>query len=431
MTYYLYLIGMTKNYVIFLRCETDCNFDQDTCSNEPCILINMVPISHIEIKRYSKRKLEVLFPSGNVCYFKILMCRGCGKAWSQWRTLDQMCDSDLLPLVPELKLIYFSDLDAEIQKIMKDQKFLKHFSTSKKPLKYLASVLSDISIRRKKKPTEPTDDSVPEWNASWPNVEIFSETEKGDKKLETEKDRSNSISEGFKEAAPVFKHGKNLKKVRKTRLVKRFGEGIPEGCVFGLTLSYSELINGDKSTAHKFLKGKDCATPVCDSYIEKEATMTKQNNSIGSEPCQGETEKKPKRNDISKKRKKCSRLLKKILSATHFFTNISLLTVPDGLRKSKSVDSIYKISAKNYKTYVTSHNSLPDISETDFYRRCNRLSYSMNYFNDKVPYSHDQHAPNFISFRLPNENKTNSPIYCTSPICPKILVQKAKVHFIR
>lgn len=453
---------MTENFIIFLKCYTNLILNNNSNNNllpeEIKILLNIIPKSHLKVRKYRKRTIEVFFPSGIVCYFKLLLSDECGKAWSRWKALEQLCDTDMSPVSPVSTLIPFLKLNRMLQKIIIVDQFAKCFTnTISKYSLETANIVERIYTSDETKSRGIADKEL-KHDVNLQPVDVSKNFKrKENMNNENSLDASMEICRG----TSTFKIDK--KKPRKRRQIRRFGEGVPENCIFDLTLSYSDELAVD--SGHKIddddVEKEDDVLYNIISLEERATRMIGRTLSESSEKMESvkapskeklddfeeqflklfgrsfrdfpnmEEEKPVKLPPNEEKNIKNEKTindnikLKKIFKTAQFFTHVSSLVIPGGLRTSKSVDSIKDILAtKCNKIFVTRNVSLPEMNEMLFYKRHNRLNYSMDYFEDKTDVlKSENHHSHSISFWLPDETSFGR-IYCTLPICRKISAEK-------
>lgn len=370
----------------------------------------MIPKKNLKIKSMSKRKLKIEFSTGNVCYFKVLMCAGCGKAWSFWRNPGE---TNITPLVPRTNLILFSDLDIDTQKVLVAEQFFICFFPYYNNLGTIS--VTDTSDCRSFSISGASD--VSKKSESFRTISCKLDPEKTNEAIKSfamseKQEDDGAIKNGtevnFQESGKTRSNRRSRKKRRKTKQIKRFGEGIPENCDFDLTLSYSDEI------VVKDLKADERAS------LQK-GTPQMQNGitDFGENKC------------VTKIILEKSRMLINRRQNDDSFTFTSMLTTPNIFRRSKSVDAISEISATNYETNHLKYNvSIPNLHEMDLHRRYNRLSYSVDPFSQKRASKLEENIPGRIWFWYPDK-KDKGRIYCTAPICRKILAYKEKLACTR
>ncbi|GFQ97738.1 uncharacterized protein TNCT_202171 [Trichonephila clavata] len=435
--------GLTKNYVIFLKCEVDVRMRTFELTNESLIILHMCPLSRLTIKKISRRKLEILFPNGCTCFFKLPFSYGCGTSWAKWRNIENMCATNRNNFPERWALIPYAELDEDVQSYFKVQMFLrpthliiKNILTHERNCETIRddhlnmchpvdSASHDAFLMTKKKISkdagkikfyeqisEDKDDLFSYPSASIKSRIIKEDLLKDDSDYDKKKMKLDKI---YKEAAlkeqkklkddSESKSQKERKGTKRTRLVRRFGEGIPEACIFDLSFSYEdslideELEDLDNRRASWNRSKK--LSPF--DYLIDEMVAEK---SIVDE------QKEDKDKDDTEK-KKVMKLPLEIAALCPNFS--SILLVPRGVWRSQSSDNLISIKPTFYKNkYLRTNISVPNLDEILFHRRNNRLSF-LSTFDESPDVGRNK------SFWIPDSRTENDSgrIYCPNPMTRK------------
>ncbi|GFY53654.1 uncharacterized protein TNIN_59411 [Trichonephila inaurata madagascariensis] len=520
--------GLTKNYIIFLKCEVDVRMRTFDLTNESLIIIHMCPLSRLTIKKLSRRKLEILFPNGCTCFFKLPLSYGCGTSWAKWRNIENMCATNRNNLLERWTLVPYAELDEDVQNYFKVQMFLrsthliiknilmhgrncetiredhlhmchsvassshdalpitkKQISKDADKIKFHEKILEDkddvftypsasIKSRRikkdllkdetirddhlhmchpvdsashdllpitKKKITkdadkikfyekifEDKDDVFSYPSASIKSRLIKKDLLKDDSDYDKEKIKLDKI---YTEAArkeqkkskydSESKSQKERKGAKRTRLVRRFGEGIPEACIFDLSFSYEDsLIDEEHEDTSLDIRrsswNRSKRLSPFDYLIEERVAE----NSITDE------QKEDKDKDGNEKQKGM-KPPQEIAALCPNFS--SILFVPKGVWRSQSSDNLISIKPTFYKNeYLRTNISVPNLDEVLFHRRNNRLSY-LSTFDESPDVGGNK------SFWIPDSRTENDSgrIYCPNPMTQKFeaFQMKSKLYNFR
>ncbi|GBN08232.1 hypothetical protein AVEN_37608-1, partial [Araneus ventricosus] len=276
-------------------------------TNNSRLVMNMCPFSCIKVKKLPRRKMEVCFPNGCRCFYKLLIDFGCGSAWSKWRNVEAVSASKKQNYRSRWLLIRFEELDSHVQNYLRTEKFLR-------PPKLLTEIhslrKSDDDATKVDEPIHPkpsydmsnfykkrghlfkteslgkilearsglschsfeTEVHLPEKDFAEIRSDYvkrkfaFSET-----MLEIEKARDDEKPARGLELKPIEERSKGA---RKTRKIRRFGEGIPDGCTFDLSLSYSDSVSdGETADSKKVLKKESTKMSPFDYLIDEKVAL--------------------------------------------------------------------------------------------------------------------------------------------------------------
>ncbi|GFV35542.1 uncharacterized protein TNCV_3205731 [Trichonephila clavipes] len=437
--------GLTKNYVIFLKCEVDVLMRTFELTNESLILIHMCPLSKLTIKKLSRRKLEILFPNGCTCFFKLPLSYGCKTSWAKWRNMENMCATNRNNLLERWTLIPYAELDENVQNYFRVQMFLRpthliiknilmherncetirddhlHMchsvdSASRDLLPITKNKISKNADKIKfyEKIFEDKDDVFSYPSASIKSRLIRKDLLKDDSDNDREKMKLDKIfkEETRKEQKKLkydseSKSQKERKGTKRTRLVRRFGEGIPEACIFDLSFSYEDSLideeHEDTSLDNRKSSWNRSKKLSPFDYLIDE--MVAENSII-------DEQKEDKDKDDNEKQK----VMKPPQEIAALCPNFSsILFVPKGVWRSQSSDNLISIKPTFYKNeYLRTNISVPNLDEVLFHRRNKRLSY-LSTFDESPDVGGNK------SFWIPDSRTENDSgrIYCPNPMTRK------------
>ncbi|GFS80912.1 uncharacterized protein NPIL_62381 [Nephila pilipes] len=427
-------------------------------TNESRIIIYMCPLSRLTIKKLSRRKLEILFPNGCTCFFKLPLNYGCGTAWSKWRNLENMCVSNRKGFSERWTLISYAELDSSVQSYLKAQMFLRPtrlivenilmherdcevIKDDHLNMCYSADSVSydTLPIIKEKRPKNGDkfrlfEKILEKGTFLYPSASIKSrlvlddfsgddsnylmdttrlgksDKEEAGKELKKPEDKSESKS-------PIEK----TKSVKRTRLVRRFGEGIPEACIFDLSLSYEDSLNdeehGDPSIQRVSWNASKQLSPfdyLIDEMVIEKTISDLHKHAEDKSDCDNCTKKK-----VTKETLDIATLCPKFSS---------ILFVPKGIKRSQSVDNLISIEPNLHKyEYLRTNTSLPNLDEVLFHQRNNRLSYISTF--DESPVE----GRNKSSFWIPSRRteKNTGRTFCPNPMTQKFEAFRMKSKFYR
>ncbi|XP_035226942.1 uncharacterized protein LOC118199244 isoform X2 [Stegodyphus dumicola] len=446
-------LGMTANYIILFRYNIE-SINTSKHKESSSVLLSMIPIETLRITKYPRRKLEICTLDGSYSFYKLIKHRGCGTAWSKWKSLHGTIPKEKLKLNVELRLIPFIDLDKKIKNQLKDEKFIyclrilrrcsqKAFDLNKtfhiaifdnKTSKGTASFEYGAAPAKKCS-------SMLKWIKGESRLSNFKSgsTSSGSKKNVTINTKAETIQNG--EQLPSYVktnqgskdlNGRQAAEVRKKmRLVRRFGEGIPDGCVFDLTLSYHDQIDQNEYSKPKPPKRKKSTElGLFDDFSsEKIALKTLQQWS------DYETDNNASEEELKREYQEDCR---QILKAVRYFQNTSLPVLEKGIKKVKSVESFKSIALTKYQNvYLTSNVSLPNLHELALFRRTSRLSYVLGFDEENIEsgyYFREDNPLQPLSFWIANPGtgqQNYGRFYSTDPIHRKMKAQRLKLNLLR
>lgn len=318
------------------------------------IILHMTPMNRLKINKCPRKRLEILFPNGCKNFYKLISFDGCGYAWARWRRLVELCLEDTRSIPPRWVLIPFGRLEPKVQQYLCNEQFLR-------PIQIELNRLDLIGHREKAK--------------------IGSD---GDKKnatetIETSKETSDWCSQRMSK--------KHRNPQRRIRQVNRFSEGIPEGCSFGLYLSYEDLRLPSKlNVVPKLSKtvlncfGDLTTQKRALEYIHRLEQKVKDEKRKEKTLIRTPIIESSSKFDSELKSKEVCRTLK---TARSFHIGSLPFLVSKRIRQSRSVDAVTRIDTLSHEYgYLTTNSSLPNLDEIEFCRRNHRLSYSPD-FNDQ------------------------------------------------
>lgn len=316
----------------------------------------MAPMNELRVNKCPRRQLEVLFTNGCKNFYKLMPYDGCGHAWARWKRIQELCVEGTGSIPPRWVLIPFGRLEPKVQQYLSNEQFLR-------PVQIEFNSLDFLDHRKK--------------------VKMTSDGDKPDA-AETLKS-SKSASKGYF-SPHMSKKPRNPQ--RGIRQVNRFGEGISEGCSFGLYLSYEDLrvpskLNvvpklsktvldtfGDLSTQKQALEH-------IHKLEEKVKLERRKERTLIQTPIIKPSEKSD--SDIRAEEEMCCTLK----TARCFRIGSSPFVVSKRIRQSRSVDSVTKIDAYEHG-YFTTNLSLPNLDEIEFCRRNHRISYSPDFADEPI-----------------------------------------------
>ncbi|GIY98490.1 uncharacterized protein CEXT_223641 [Caerostris extrusa] len=369
-------------------------------SNHSRIIIHMCPLNTVKAQKLHRRKLKILFSNGCTCFFKLLVSYGCGSAWSKWRNLEHLCNLTRDSYSPKWTLIRFGELDVPVQNYMSSQKFgmsrlingniaLRESDGEQnwddRLLSHPAIIKTDGSATNFDKdkleydPTReklikksdlllyPPRESKSDWKTKGQEIieedhfeyiepkRTIVETEESCFEyieprrivVETEKIYSKpkgtvSKVERDQEDKALKASTARMKPARKTRVVRRFGEGIPEGCITDLLLSYSDSTSNEESANLNHPK-------AIRRVGTREGKAVSENELIEKHSVN------PNEDEITKR----------ILEVSACCPNVSsILLIRKGFKRSSSEGSLISIESSSYWSgYLKANLSMPNLDE--------------------------------------------------------------------
>lgn len=387
---------MTENYLIILKCEIDISDSTNNFKSNTRIIIHMIPINRLKINNCARRRLEITFQDIKSFYKLIPSER---YEWSQWRRLVDREAPCSFP--SRCVLIPFGRLETEVQQYLRSEKFLQ-------PIQLDMSYDVDNISHKEAKPLFADVLEARNYSGS-------------DNLLHIEKGlKSTRYIKGYYSSHLSKKH----KSHQSTRLINRFGEGIPEGCLHGLYLRGDASSVEDLGYPSKFINGSQWSEPDKSYNISAQKMaltyILKLEQNIKNERRKEQTliqtpMVKLTEHFNDKAKDNLHMEIHHTLKTARCFRISSSLFFPNRIRKSCSIDSLPMIDTYNHEySYLTANLSLPSLDDVDFSKRTHRLTYSTN-FSDEV--TQDDST---ISFWIPkNERFHQGRIFIATPVGQK------------
>ncbi|KAG8180151.1 hypothetical protein JTE90_023360 [Oedothorax gibbosus] len=391
-------LGITENHLIILKCEIDISDSTSQFINNNRIIIHMEPMKQLKFMKCPGRRLKIIFPKEIKSFFKLVFSERC--AWPQWSRLENLCRKDSRSISSRWVLIPFGKLEPKVQQYLRNKQFLQPVTID----------INDVDIISSK-----------EEKPIFTDLKEAGNTSTGNNLLNTEKDiKSSTYVLGYR-SSNLSKMSKSQKRLQ---LVNRFGEGIPEGCLYGLYLSddVSSVENvGQPSKLSNVPKWNDLndssnvsAQKLALAYIIR-LEQNIRNERRKEKTLMRTLMVKYTENFNDKSKNNHETEICRNLKTARCFRISSSIFFPTGIRRSCSIDSLPKIDpCNNEYSYLTANLSLPSLDEIDFCRRTHRLSYSLD-FKDEVA---QLETP--ISFWIPKSGQfCQGRMYTADPVSQK------------